>query len=370
MRFIGIVFLFLFLVSCDEQIVQEATTPNISLPTLKLTKSSVIVSMNYIADIESVRNVEIRSRLGGYIESIAVDEGQEVEENQLLFKLNDEYFQNELSKANANYKIALSEVKLIEIEARNTQLLVDKGVLNQIELDAVQAKLEAAQAKLENAKSLELLAELNIRYTEIRAPFKGVLNRIPFKEGSYISDGTLLTSLSDLSYLNVYFNVSENEYLAFKKNSRDSTVNGQEVDLILVDGSIYSEKGIIETIEGEFESGTGAIAFRAKFKNSNKILKHNATGKIRLKQNLEDVFIIPQKSVFEIQEKYFVFKVNEENIVEATTFVPMFRKNDFYIVNSDEFEIGDAIVLEGTQKIKDGNEIVPEIGSFTISKTF
>lgn len=359
--------MFWLVVSCNEQVTQELIAPNITLPTLKLTKNSASVSMDYIADIESVRNVEIRSRLGGYLESIAVDEGQEVHENQLLFKLNDEYFQNELSKAKANYKIALSEVKLIEIEEKNTKLLVEKGVLNTIELDAVQAKLEAAQAKLENAKSLELLAELNIRYTEIRAPFNGVINRIPFKEGSYISDGTLLTSLSDLSYLNVYFNVSENEYLAFKKNSRDSTVNGQEVDLILVDGSLYPEKGIIETIEGEFESGTGAIAFRAKFKNSNRILKHNATGKVRLKQNLTGVFVIPQKSVFEIQEKYFVFKVNKDNIVEATSFVPMFRRKDYFIVNGDGFEDDDVIVLEGTQKVKDGNEIVPKVGEFTRS---
>lgn len=360
-------FLLLF-VSCDEQVVQKKVAPNITLPILTLKKDSLSVSMDYIADIESVRNVEIRSRLGGYLEYIAVDEGQEVKQNQLLFKLNDEYFQNELSKAQANYKIALSEVKLIEIEEKNIRLLVEKGVLNEIELDAVQAKLEAAQAKLENAHSLETLAQLNIRYTEIRAPFNGVINRIPFKEGSYISEGTLLTSLSDLSFLNVYFNVSENEYLAFKKNSRDSTVNGQEVELILVDGSVYPDKGIIETIEGEFESGTGAIAFRAKFENSNRILKHNATGKVRLKQKLEGVFIIPQKSVFEIQEKYFVFKVNDDNIVEATTFVPMFRRKDFFIVNADEFNIGDRIVLEGTQKVKDGNQIVPEEESFTITK--
>ena len=142
-----------------------------------------------------------------------------------------------------------------------------------------------------------------------------------------------------------------------------ATKKSSKVDLVLADGSVFDQKGIVETLEGEFESGTGSIAFRAKFKNPNKLLKHNASGKIRLNRLREDVFLIPQKACFEIQEKTFIFTVLPDNSVKSKSFVPLRRYEDYYVVEG-QFTQNEKVVFEGIQKLKDGmiikeTEVIP-----------
>ncbi len=129
---------------------------------------------------------------------------------------------------------------------------------------------------------------------------------------------------------------------------------------MLADGSLYGHTGKIETMEGEFDASTGSIAFRAKFPNPDKLLKHGATGTIRLANRIQNALIIPQKAVFEIQDKNYVFVVDENNTVTMKNFVPKTRFSHFYIVESG-LEPGEKIVYEGIQEIRDGLQIVPQM---------
>lgn len=341
------------LLSCGSE-----ETPTISakpFPVIELKKDSILTYIDYVADIEAVKNIELRPRHSGYIEKIHIDEGQFVKEGQLLFSMSNQRLKNELDKAGALLKLAKAEAKTVELEMKNTELLVQKGVLDKIEFELSKAKNEAIQAKVEDAAASLKQAELILSQSFIKAPFSGFIDRIPFKEGSYVEEGQLLSSLSDISTLNIYFNISETEYLQFAKRGKKNT----PVQLILADGTVYEEFGFIETMEGDFEEGTGTIAFRAKFANKNNLIRHNATGKIRMKNYFNNVFIIPQKSVFEIQDRYFVYTLEKGNTVLATSFHPVMRYDDFYIVKSG-FEEGVQIVYEGIQKLKNGIEILPE----------
>ena len=330
------------------------------LPVTNVLMKDTNLYREYVADIQAVQNVELRARVQGFLERIYVDEGQEVKKGQILFKINDEEYRAELAKANANLESAIAEAKASELEVGRLKVMVEKKVISETELSVAEAKLKAVNARIEQARWAKSNAELRLSYTSIRAPFKGIIDRIPFKVGSLIDHGTLLTTVSDIHEVFVYFNVSEGEYLEYVKATVEET-NGRNklVTLMLADGTLYPYDGSVETMGGEFQASTGSISFRARFPNPNSILKHGATGKIRLSNTVTDAIMIPQKAAFEIQDKNFVFVVDSSNQVRMRNFVPKTRFSHYYIVESG-LKSGEKIVFEGIQEIRDGMRIIPK----------
>ncbi len=331
------------------------------LPVTRVVARDTVLMHEYVSDIQAVRNVEIRARVSGFLDKIYVDEGKEVKKGQLLFAINDEEYKAELAKARANRQSAIAEAKTAELGLDRVRMLVDKKVISKTELEVAKSKLNAARARINEARSAESNAAIRLSYAHIRAPFNGIIDRIPLKAGSLIEEGTLLTSVSDNKAVYTYFNVSEGEYLEYVKTRQENpNRNTREVSLMLADGSLYGHTGKIETMEGQFDASTGSIAFRAKFPNPDKLLKHGATGTIRLANRIQNALIIPQKAVFEIQDKNYVFVVDENNTVTMKNFVPKTRFSHFYIVESG-LEPGEKIVYEGIQEVRDGLQIVPQM---------
>jgi membrane fusion protein (multidrug efflux system) len=329
------------------------------LPVTNVLVKDTNLYREYVADIQAVQNVELRARVQGFLEKIYVDEGQVVKKGQILFKINDEEYRAELAKANANLESAIAEAKASELEVDRVKIMVEKKVISKTELSVAQAKQKAVIARIEEARWAKSNAELKLSYTSIRSPFHGIIDRIPFKVGSLIDHGTLMTTVSDISEVFVYFNVSEGEYLEYVKTrvaekGRDNSL----VTLNLADGTTYPFEGSVETMGGEFQASTGSISFRARFPNPHALLKHGATGKIRLSNTLNDAIMIPQKAVFEIQDKNFVFVVDSSNQVRMRNFIPKTRFSHYYIVESG-LKSGESIVYEGIQEIRDGMRIIP-----------
>jgi membrane fusion protein, multidrug efflux system len=211
-----------------------------------------------------------------------------------------------------------------------------------------------AQAKLDQARAGISLAKLHLSFTEIRAPFDGTIDRIPKKLGSLIDEGELLTSLSDNSEVFAYFNVSEPEYLAYQTDVKDRGDN--KVSLLLANGEVLPYKGEVEVIESEFNSETGNIAFRARFPNTDKLLRNGETGKVLMTVPLRNALIIPQKATYEIQDKKYVFVVDKNNVVHSRNITIRGEMPDLYVVQSG-LTAGDKILLEGVQKVKDDDKI-------------
>lgn len=294
----------------------------------------------YVSQIRSVRNIEIRAREKGFLQNIYVDEGQFVKAGQLLFRTMPKMYEVELLKAQA-------EAKAAEIELQNARTLADKNIVSKNEQALAQTKLEAARAEI-------ALAQLHLSFTEIRAPFDGTIDRIPKKLGSLIDEGELLTSLSDNSEMFAYFNVSEPEYLEYQTNIKGRA--DSKVSLLLANNSVLPFKGAVEVIESEFNNETGNIAFRARFPNTDKLLRNGETGKVLMTVPVKNALIIPQKATYEIQDKKYVFVVDKNNVVRSRNITVRGEMPDLYVVESGLTD-KDRILLEGVQKVKDDDKI-------------
>jgi membrane fusion protein, multidrug efflux system len=350
-----------WLTGCAVKGNTEKKIADVEVPVFELKSKDTTLNRSYVANINARQNVELRAKASGFLEQILVDEGQFVKKGQLMFRLNDAESKVQVSEAKAALASALAEVKSAEVEMRRVQSLVDKKIVTGTELELANAKLAAAKAKVDEARAREEKANINLSYTAIRAPFDGIIDRIPHKLGSLVNEGTLLTTVSDNHAMHVYFKVSEQEYLSYvhNKKSRNHT-NKQPATLVLADGSTYKHAGKIETMEGEFDQETGSIAFRAAFPNPSGVLKHGASGNILLTSPISKALIIPSRSVLEIQDKTYVFVLGEDQKVRMKSFVPEARINDFILVKSGLDE-GDRIVYEGVQNIKEGSPVKPRM---------
>lgn len=346
--------------ACKQNPKASAQEEPAEMPVLEIRHKDTLLLTDYVSNIQAVKNVEIRARVQGFLDQIFVDEGKEVKKGQVLFQIQNLEYVTELAKAKASVSNTQAEAKAAELELDRIKVLVDKKVIAATEYELASAKLRAAKARVEEAKAVETSAQNKLTLTSILSPFDGVIDRIPLKIGSLIDEGTLLTTISDVHDVFAYFHVSENEYLRYKKDMGSASGHNKPIRLILTDGSEYPYAGRIETMDGEINENTGAIAFRARFPNPGKLLKHGASGKVRLMSEVKNTMLVPQKSVFEVQDKNYVFVVGDDNVVKMRGFTYSKRVADYYIVEQG-IRPGEKIVFEGVQSIRDGARIKPKL---------
>jgi membrane fusion protein (multidrug efflux system) len=282
----------------------------------------------------------LRALEKGYLKNIFVDEGQHVKKGQAMFEIMPDIYQAELQKVPAESRAAA-------IELQNTQLLADGNVVSKNELALVKANLDKVNAAVS-------LAQTRLNFTKIKAPFNGIMDHLEVREGSLLDEGELLTKLSDNSKIWVYFNVPEAEYLDYITSAQKDAK--QEVALIMANNKRFNQIGIVETIEGEFNSETGNIAFRATFPNPDQILRHGETGSILITVPLNDVLIIPQKATFQILDKTYVFLVDKNNVVKQREITIAAELPHLFIIDKGISE-KDTIILEGIRMVKNNQKI-------------
>ncbi|MEW6772734.1 MAG: efflux RND transporter periplasmic adaptor subunit [Bacteroidota bacterium] len=303
-------------------------------------KKDTSIIRQYVCLIKAHQHTELRALEKGYLEKIYVDEGKPVKAGQLMFQILPIVYMAEKEKAAA-------EVNYAEVEYQNAKQLAEKNVISPNELALAKAKLEKAKAEL-------ALAEAHLKFTEIRAPFDGLMDKFNVRLGALLDEGEMLTTLSDISKLWVYFNVPEAEYLEFKQHYKSDSLI--KVRLQMANGQLFPYEGVIETIEADFDNETGNIAFRAGFPNPERLLRHGETGNILLTYPYKNAILIPQKATFEILEKKFVFVVDKNNKVHQREIQIAGEMQDLYIVKSGVNE-NERIILEGIRKVKDGDII-------------
>ncbi|WP_308993664.1 efflux RND transporter periplasmic adaptor subunit [Mariniflexile litorale] len=338
--------------SCGNKEQQAAVMPPAAFPVAQVSHKTVTGFQEYPTNIEGVVNSDVRAKTSGYIQKVLVDEGQKVRKGQVLFQLETQSLSQDAGAAKARINVAQVEVdKLIP--------LVEKNIISNVQLETAKANLAQAKANYSGIAA-------TVGYATIKSPVNGYVGAIPFREGSLISpsDPTPLTTVSDISKVYAFFSLNESQYLDFLQNAEGKTLenklaNYAEVNLVLANGSTYSEKGKIETSTGQVNQKTGTVSLRAVFNNPNQLLTNGNSGKIQIPIIYENAIVVPQEATYEQQGNVMLFKLGEGNKVINTIVKVKARVNNLYVIESG-VDAKDRIVTAGVGKLRNDTLITPQ----------
>lgn len=354
-------------VSCgkgDGQTQQAAPAPTIA--TMTLTTGSQELESTYPTIIKGKTDIAIRPQVTGFITKVHVDEGQQVKKGQTLFTLDQVQFQAAVDQAMASVNAAQTAVHTAQLTADTKKQLYDKDIISQYEWQLADNQLQTAKAQLAQAQAALINAQKNLAYTVVTAPSDGVVGSIPAREGSLASPSSTqpLTTVSDNSQVYAYFSLTEKDLLDLTNNGQrslnEAIASMPSVSLRLADGTLYPEEGKVATVSGVIDNATGSASVRALFNNPSGLLRSGSTGNILIPVKSDSVIIIPQSSTYELQDRRFVYVVNDSNVVKSTPItVNALTDGQTFVVTSG-LQPGERIVLEGVgTSMRDGLVINP-----------
>lgn len=338
------------------------SAPQIAVMTVKTEDSEL--AKTYPATIKGKTDIAIRPQVTGFITKVHVDEGQRVRKGQVLFTLDQVQFQAAVDQAEAAVNSARTALSTAQITEQNKKMLLDKNIISEYEWQMAANTLAQAKAQLAQAEAGLVTARKNLAYTVVTAPSDGVVGTIPNREGSLASPSSAqpLTTVSDNSEVYAYFSLTEKDLLELgEKGSVEAAIKAMPaVNLVLADGTVYPLQGTVATVSGVIESTTGSASVRALFDNPNSTLRSGNTGMVSIPVINKDVIMIPQKSTFEVQDKRFVYTLNDSNMTVTTPVTVQSVSDGKQFVVLSGLKPGDRVVTEGVgTKVREGMPIQP-----------
>ncbi len=348
-------------VSCGHKQATINVNQDKTYPVITLEEQNAVLQSVYPVIIRGKEDIEIRPRVDGFIDGIYIDEGSIVEKGQKLFKINSPQSDQAVATAKAAVTSATAQVNIAKLNVERIRPLAEKEIVSQVQLQSLEntykseiAVLQQAQADLKNAIETQ-------SWTLVTSPVDGIAGIIPYRQGSLVSSSNILTTIANISKIYAYFSLNEKDLMRLLTNIEGKTQeeiikNMPEITLILADGSVYPEKGKIETIAGVLDVTTGSANFRAEFPNPHGLLRSGLSGKISIPEILHQTLVIPQKATFSQQDKILVYKVQGDSVVQmAITALPMPDGINYAVTKG--LEKGDKIVTDGVLTLKNGGKI-------------
>ena len=331
-------------------------------PIETVAESSAALQSTYPATINGIQDVEIRPKVSGFLTQINVTEGQTVSAGQVLFVVDNETYQAQVRQAQAAVNTAQSAVNTAKLTFENTKQLHASKVVGDYELQTAENTFQSAQAQLAQAQAALASAKEALSFCYVKSPAAGVVGTLPFKKGALVSASNVLTHVSDISTMDVYFSMTEKDMLAMSQSEgglKAAVEKFPPLKLQLADGTMYAYEGHVSSISGVIDRSTGSVQVKAQFPNPEKLLKSGGSGSIIIPRSADAAIVIPQRVVMEVQNKKFVYVLKDSNKV-AYTEITVDPQNDGmnYIVTSG-LKIGDKYVTNGITKLTDQMEIVP-----------
>jgi membrane fusion protein (multidrug efflux system) len=361
------VFLLVVLVSCNNKknIPPPDTVKEYSVITLS--PETVSIHQDFPATMEGQQVIEIRPMINGYIQAIYVNEGDRVKKGQLLFKIKNPIYEQEVITAKASINKAEADVNSAKMEIEKIKPLVERQIVSDYRLRAAELNLESNEAALSQAKAALVNAKTNLAYTNIRSTQNGMIGTIPYKTGALVSSISQqpLTTLSDIDNVQAYFSWNEKQLLDFLQDSPGVTIeekikNIPQATLILANSVEYPEKGKVEMASGLISTETGSATFKAVFANKQGLIRSGSSATVRIPEEIHNVVVIPQSATYELQDKVFAYAVDPDNKVSAVAIksIPSDDGQSFFV--TEGLTAGDRVVTEGINSLSNGVTIKPK----------
>lgn len=333
---------------------------------ITLAPRKATIHYDFPATIQGQQVIEIRPKVDGYVNAIAVNEGANVKKGQLLFRISNPQYEQDVVTARAAIKSAVADVNAAQMDVNKVRPLVEKDIVSKYQLESAQYTLEAKQAALAQAQATLANAETNLGYTIIKAPADGVIGTIPYKIGALVSSTSTeaLTTLSNIGNVYAYFSLNEKQLLDFSEEVPGITLEEKvkhlpEVTMVLANGTEYSLKGKIETASGLISTATGTAQFKATFPNPMGIIKSGASAIIRIPRSEDSALVIPQGATYELQDKRFTYIVTKDNYVLSTPITTTSNDNGQFFLVKTGLKAGQQIVVDGASTLRDSTLIKP-----------
>ena len=363
--------------SCTTEV--KKTPPPKPFPIVEVAKQDIESYYSFPAEISGKNNNQVRSKIGGYILEVFIDEGAKVEEGQPLFKLetniqdrNADAAQAQVSSSLATIDAAKAGVWAAQVEVDKLIPLVEKDIVSNIQLETARANLLKAKGQLSQAQAGHSAAkanfqsiEENIKFSTITSPIDGIVGKLNSRAGSLVgpSDPKPITTVSDVSEVYAYFSVNEKQYIYFFQKFPGASLEDKislipPIDLELANGSLFEEKGAVETSTGQIDPATGTIEFRVKFENKNGLLSNGNTGKIRVPRMYENVLVVPESATYEQQGFTYVYKSQGDSVISVVVEIKD-RVGNLAIIEKG-LEEGELVVGTGVGNLKNRMRITPQ----------
>ena len=331
-------------------------------PVVTVGTSSATMQSTYPATIKGVQDVEIHPKVQGFITQVNVKEGQTVSAGQVLFVLDNVTYQAQVRQAQAAVNTAEASCNTAKLSFENSQKLYQNGVIGDFEMQSATNQYEQAKAGLAQAQAGLASAKEMLSFCYVKSPAAGVVGSLPFKVGTLVSAANTLTTVSNISSMEVYFSMTEKDVLEMGKNTGGLTGALKEmpaVKLKLADGSVYGLEGTVTKMSGVIDPTTGSVQMIAVFQNPERLLKSGGAGTIIIPHSNSSAILIPQGCVSEVQNKMFVYTLGKDNKVKYTEIKvdPQNDGNNYIVIEG--LKAGDKYVTNGITKLTDGMEIVP-----------
>ena len=325
---------------------------------------SAELQTTYPATIRGMQDVEIRPKVSGFITKLCVKEGQAVKAGQLLFVIDNVTYAAAVRQAKAAVNSAKAQLNTARLTYNNNEKLFKNNVIGSYELQSAKNNMQAAAAALAQAEASYVSAKENLSYCYVTSPASGVSGDLPYRVGALVSASSQqpLTTVSNISTMQVYFSMTEKELLDMTKTAgglHTAIKDYPAVKLQLADGTIYDHPGRVATVSGVIDATTGSVSMRADFPNPQHLLKSGGSGSIVVPHVSSSAIVIPQDAVAQVQDKHFVYIVGKDNKVKysAVTVDPQDDGKNFIITSG--LKVGDRIVVNGISSLTDGAEIKP-----------
>lgn len=358
--------LILGFISCKEkQQAKPELQPEINV--VAAGQKTVPVYSEYVGQTYGISDVEITSRVDGWIMSLNFKEGDVVGKGQLLYVVDDQQIRTKIDESRARVASANSQLSRAASDLARVEPLAKMNALSKRDLDAAIAIHETAKAEVDAAKAALQNSEIELSYTRIMAPVSGVIGITKFQVGDYVGRGPATGSLNTISSIGdvrVRFPFSENEWLRVKRKFSQGQTNNKRltsipVDLILSDGSLYDEKGRLDLANREIDTETGSIIVQAIFTNKKGLIRPGQYVKVRIKTDeYVNAVMVPQQAVNQLQNIYQVFMLTDSSRLKPRVVKVGERVGSNWIV-TEGLQAGEKVAVMGNALLPPNTTVKP-----------
>jgi RND family efflux transporter MFP subunit len=343
-----------------------APPPPPGVEVVTVSPRDVPIYMEWIGTLDGSVNAEIRAQVSGYILTQNYMEGSQVKSNQLLFQIDQRPFEVTLAQAKARLAQDDAQLGKTDLDVKRLAPLAKQKAISQEELDNAVASNQAARAQVDADRATIQGAELSLGFTRIKSPIDGLAGVAQAQIGDLVGpNGPVLTRVSTVDPIKVYFTASEQSYLSYRRQhenpaEREEHKRGLELELILADGSIYPQKGKFFTADREVNMNTGTLRLTGLFPNKDFLLRPGQFARVRAMTNIrKGALVVPPRAVTELQGSYLVATVDGQNKVHIQPVKVGERLGSGWIIE-EGLKPGDKVVAEGTQKAREGLIVNPQ----------